>query len=154
MLTPRADARRHHATRRAHAHDVSSGATTDGGTSACSRHEQRRDGNTQRDERVLTGITGGLGAASGAEEDKARKKATDTVDAQYRLIQALRAHDFDASVARASLSSTDQNLITDDFLKSVDDVLDGKAPAGGARTADQLRADKQAALDRAAHSYS
>ena len=66
---------------------------------------------------LFTGIAAGLGAASGSEEDKARKKATDTVEAQYRLIQALRANEFDA-VARASLSSSDQQLITDDLFSA------------------------------------
>ena len=97
---------------------------------------------------LFTGIAAGLGAASGSEEDKARKKATDTVEAQYRLIQALRANEFDAVAARASLPSLDQQLITDDFLNTVHNVLDGKTPTG-AKTAAQLRSEKQAALDQA-----
>ena len=92
---------------------------------------------------LFTGIAGALGAASGSEEDNARKKASNTVEAQYRLIQALRANDFDADGAKASLNAADQELITNDFLRNVNDALDGKSPSNQPKTAAQLQAEKQ-----------
>ena len=64
---------------------------------------------------LFTGIAGALGAASGSEEDNARKKASNTVEAQYRLIQALRANDFDADGAKASLSAESELITTTSF---------------------------------------
>jgi hypothetical protein len=95
---------------------------------------------------LFTGIAAGLGAAGGADEEAQRQQASDTVDAQFRLIQALQGHDFDVDAARASLSQKDQDLIQDDFVATVNNVLDGKPSTSTMATAAQLTAQRDAEL--------
>ena len=75
---------------------------------------------------IFAGVAAAVGAATGASQDRDER---DTLHARSALAAALATHEFDVDLAKASLSSGERKHLSDDYVQSVRDVMEGNEQA-------------------------